>query len=118
MLTPGGALIVITTNIANPVMRAAHLLPQHARVAIKRRGAGAGERDVFPAVYRANTPDALDATLRGAGSPGRAVHRRDAAPLRRQASRLRAVLRGAEHALPGRRRSTIVAEYRATRTRR
>ena len=42
---------------------AARLLPQPLRVLAKRRGAGAAERDVFPAVYRANTLDALDATL-------------------------------------------------------
>jgi len=120
VLKPGGALIVITTNIANPLMRAAHLLPQHARVAVKRRGAGAVERDVFPAVYRANTPDALDATLRGSGFAPVALCM--VATLHRYAGRHRGyarLLRGAEHALPDRRRSTIVAEYRAaTRTRR
>jgi ubiquinone/menaquinone biosynthesis C-methylase UbiE len=120
VLKPGGALIVITTNIANPLMRAAHLLPQNARVAVKRRGAGAVERDVFPAVYRANTPDALDATLRGSGFAPVALCM--VATLHRYAGRHRGcarLLRGAERALPDRRRSTIVAEYRAaTRTRR
>jgi ubiquinone/menaquinone biosynthesis C-methylase UbiE len=41
LLRRGGGLILITTNIANPVMRAAHVLPQQTRVAVKRRGAGA-----------------------------------------------------------------------------
>jgi hypothetical protein len=119
VLQAGGALIAITTNIANPVMRAAHLLPQHARVAVKRRSAGAEERDVFPAVYRANTPAALDATLRGCGFSPVALCM--VATLHRYAGEHRGcarLLRGAEHALPDRRRSTIVAEYRATRTRR
>jgi ubiquinone/menaquinone biosynthesis C-methylase UbiE len=114
VLRPRGALVVITSNIANPVMRAAHLLPQHARVAVKRHSAGAEERDVFPAVYRANTPDALDATLRTCGfSP---VAMCMVATLHRYAGAHRAcaaILREAEHALPSRRRSTIVAEYRA-----
>jgi ubiquinone/menaquinone biosynthesis C-methylase UbiE len=114
VLRPGGALIVITTNIANPVMRAARLLPQHARVAVKRRSAGADRRDVFPAVYRANTPAALDATLRGCGFEQ--VVLCTVATLHRYAGGHRGcahVLRGAEHALPGNLRSTIVAEYRA-----
>jgi len=115
VLRPRGALVVVTSNIANPLMRAAHLLPQHARVAVKRRSAGAEERDVFPAVYRANTPEALDATLRGCGFAPVAVCM--VATLHRYAGAHRTcavLLREAEHALPSRRRSTIVAEYRAT----
>ena len=114
LLRRGGGLVVITTNIANPVMRAAHLLPQNTRVAVKRRGAGARERDVFPAYYRANTPAALDATLRGCGFE--AVALCTVATLHRYAGGHRGcarLLRGAEHALPSGRRSTIVAEYRA-----
>ena len=48
VLVPGGSLILLTSNRANPVLAAARLLPQRARVALKRAGPGAPAEDVFP----------------------------------------------------------------------
>lgn len=114
LLRPGGYAVVLTSNRANPVVAAARLLPQQGRVAIKRLGPGAAGRDVFPALYRANTPKRLDAALRAAGFESVSVS--VVATLHRYAGE-RAwaawLLRGAERALPPSRRSTIVAWYRA-----
>ena len=59
VLRPGGRLVLLTSNRANPLMAAADRLPSRVRLAIKRRGAGAAERDVYPTRYRANTPQQL-----------------------------------------------------------
>ena len=55
--------MVLTSNVANPVLRLARLLPHPVRVLAKRHAAGAAERDVYPAVYRANTVPALAAAM-------------------------------------------------------
>jgi SAM-dependent methyltransferase len=114
VLRPGGSLVVLTSNVANPLVRAAHLLPQPVRVRLKAAGAGAAERDVFPARYRANTPRRRGGALRTA----------DFEPVRRAAvgtidryaggrRRLAAAARAVEDALPVRLRSTLVVWYRA-----
>ena len=66
-------LVLLTSNRANPLLAVATWLPQRARLALKRRGAGAEERDVYPTRYEANTPEKLaravtDARLRAGGA--------------------------------------------------
>jgi SAM-dependent methyltransferase len=114
LLPPGGSLVITTPNIANPAVRAANLLPQHARVAIKRGVTGAAERDVFPAVYRSNTREDLDRDLRSAGFVRRQVA--GVATVHRYAGqhrRLAGALKAGERMLPAGRRSTLVAWYHA-----
>ena len=83
VLRPGGRLVLLTSNRASPLMAAADRLPQRARLVIKRRGAGAAERDVYPTLYLANTPQRLAAVVgRGGVRAGGRRVRRDAAPLR------------------------------------
>ncbi len=67
VLRPDGAVVLLTTNRASPFVAAASLLPQRARLTIKRRGAGAAERDVYPTRYAANTPERLRAVAAAAG---------------------------------------------------
>lgn len=114
VLAPGGVLILLTSNRANPVLAGCDRVPHRARVAIKRLGAGVAERDVIPVRYRANTPARLHALLGTAGFAPVQVHY--VATLHRYARRVRplaAVLRGLERCLPSRLRSTIVGCYRA-----
>ena len=114
VLTDGGAVVLLTSNAANPVLATAARLPMRARLAIKRAGAGAAERDVIPVHYAANTPGRLDLLLRSSGfAPVEVVY---VATLHRYAERAPAVaglLVAAERALPSRLRSTIVALYSA-----
>jgi ubiquinone/menaquinone biosynthesis C-methylase UbiE len=114
VLRPGGSLVVLTSNSANPYLAVARMLPQRARITAKRLGPGAAERDVFPAVYRANTPARLSTLLHAAGFTPVEVHY--VATLHRYAGARRilaGVLKAVERALPAKRRSTIVAWYRA-----
>jgi SAM-dependent methyltransferase len=113
VLRPGGSLVLLTSNLSNPVMAAAHVIPQPVRTTMKRLGAGAAARDVFPAGYRANTPGVLSRLLGQAGFA--AVSVVFVATLHRYAGRHRfaaAALRNVEHLPPSRLRSTIVAWYR------
>jgi SAM-dependent methyltransferase len=114
VLRPGGALILLTSNQANPLLAAARLVPSGLRTAIKRTGAGVAAQDVIPVRYRANTPRRLDGVLRQAGfAPVQVVY---VATLHRYAERspvLAGLLRGLERGLPPRLRSTIVALYRS-----
>ena len=115
VLRPGGRAVLLTSNAANPLVRAAALLPQRLRVRLKSCGAGAIEDDVFPAVYRANTPRRLERLLAEAGFVPADVT--FVATLHRYAgprARLAGTLRLAERVLPARLRSTIVASYLAT----
>jgi ubiquinone/menaquinone biosynthesis C-methylase UbiE len=114
VLRPDGSLVFLTSNSANPYLALARMLPQRGRLAAKRLGPGASEQDVFPAVYRANTPARLEALLEAAGFVPVELHyvatlHRYAGP-RRLLARLLTAL---ERALPARRRSTIVGWYRA-----
>jgi SAM-dependent methyltransferase len=112
VLRPGGHLVLVTTNRASPFMAVADLLPQRTRLLIKRRGAGAEERDVYPTLYRANTPARLDATASAAGFRSHTVSY--VATLHRYGARVpgaSAVLKALERVLPATRRSTIVASY-------
>jgi SAM-dependent methyltransferase len=113
ILRPGGTVLVVTPNIANPLMRVAGMLPHRWKVALKRAGPGVAERDVTPTVYAANTPTRLAALAARSGLVP--VELRCVATLHRYAGR-RAWLRGAfaaaERPLPAGRRSTIVALFR------
>jgi len=114
VLAPGGALVLLTSNRSNPAIRLAQAVPQRMRVAVKHGLAGVAERDVFPAVYRANTVGRLDRMLARAGFRRVDVH--GVATLHRYAGgheTLAAVLRAGERILPAGCRSTIVAAYRA-----
>jgi SAM-dependent methyltransferase len=114
VLRPGGNLVLLTSNHASPYVWAGGLLPQRLRVAVKRAGPGAAERDVFPALYRANTPGRLVALLTEAGfRPVSVVY---VATLHRYAGerrRIASLLQTAERVLPTRARSTIVGWFEA-----
>lgn len=113
VLRPGGHLVLLTSNRANPLMAAADRLPRRARLAIKRRGAGAADRDVYPTRYRANTPHALADAIAATGFEPVAVD--FVGTLHRYGARLPGVpglLGAVERVLPPARRSTIVASYR------
>ena len=113
VLRPGGTLVLLTSNRASPLMAAADRLPERARLLIKRRGAGAVERDVYPTRYLANTPRRLDAATRGAGFEPVAVE--FVGTLHRYGARIPGaapVLTAIERLLPAERRSTIVGSYR------
>jgi SAM-dependent methyltransferase len=113
VLRPGGALVLLTSNRASPFMAAADRLPQRARLAVKRRGAGVEERDVYPTRYLANTPTRLAGVAAGVGFEPVAVEL--VGTLHRYGARLpgaASLLRAIERALPSSRRSTIVAAYR------
>jgi SAM-dependent methyltransferase len=109
-----GAVLVVTPNMANPVMRAADAVPQRARITMKRLGPGVQARDVFPAPYRANTVTALRQI---AGRTGFALAEvRYVATLHRYAGGRRALKRlllAFERLLPTSRRSTLVALLRS-----
>lgn len=109
VLRPDGALLVVTPNMANPLMRIGASLPQRVRVALKRLGPGVEPRDVFRAPYRANTAAALQ---RIAGDSGFVVSdMRRVATLHRYAGRhrpLKALLLASERVLPAKWRSTLV----------
>jgi SAM-dependent methyltransferase len=111
-----GAVLVVTPNIANPVMRLGAELPQRAREMLKRFGPGVEPRDVFPATYRANTAPALRRIVARAGFAVPELHH--VATLHRYAgghSVARALLLGIERLLPVYRRSTLVALLRPVR---
>lgn len=113
VLRPGGHLVLLTSNRANPLMAAADRLPRRARLAIKRRGAGAADRDVYPTRYRVNTPRGLADAIAAAGFEPVSVN--FVGTLHRYGARLPGVaglLAAVERALPATRRSTIVASYR------
>ncbi|MFN8185919.1 MAG: class I SAM-dependent methyltransferase [Gaiellales bacterium] len=114
VLRPEGWLVLVTSNHASPFMAVATRLPAPARLAIKRRGAGAVERDVHPTQYRANTPDRLTQVASEAGFEPVAIDY--VGTLHRYGARIPALgplLKAVERALPAARRSTIVAGYRS-----
>ncbi len=112
VLRPRGLVVLLTSNIADPLVWLAARLPRRFVVALKRAGAGVREDDVVPTAYLANTPELLDAELAAAGFAPVEVH--FVATLHRYAGRWRALaaaLTVFERLLPARRRSTIVALY-------
>ena len=114
LLRPDGQVVIVTSNRASPAMALGARLPNRVRLGIKRRGAGAAEKDVYPTRYRANTPAALAEATGAGGLEPVAVEL--VGTLHRYAARLPVVpaaLRALERTLPEKRRSTIVASYRA-----
>jgi SAM-dependent methyltransferase len=113
VLCPDGALVLLTSNRANPVLAVAGLFPRRLRLVLKRIGAGVIESDVIPTRYRANTPRRLTALLAHAGfDPVTVTY---VATLHRYAERkpiLACIVRALEHLCPPSLRSTIVAWYR------
>jgi SAM-dependent methyltransferase len=113
VLKPDGALVLLTSNRASPLMAVADRLPQGLRLSIKRRGAGVDERDVYPTRYLANSPSTLGGVAAAAGfEPIEVVF---VATAHRYGARIPGVssaLRIVERSLPPGRRSTIVAAYR------
>ena len=90
VLRPGGSLVLLTSNRASPLMAAADRLPERVRLTIKRRGAGAAERDVYPTRYLANTPKRLAQATTAAGFEAVSVElRRHAPPVRSTRARVR-----------------------------
>jgi SAM-dependent methyltransferase len=112
VLRPGGRLVLLTSNRASPLMAAADRLPQRVRLALKRRGAGAEEHDVYPTRYLANTPERLARLTSLAGFAPVSVNY--VGTLHRYGARIPPVawlLAASERMLPAPRRSTIVASY-------
>jgi SAM-dependent methyltransferase len=108
-----GAVLVVTPNMANPFMSLSARFPQRVRFELKRRGPGVAERDVFPALYLANTVRELRRIASACAFAIREVHH--VATLHRYAGDrrlLRALLLGAEAVLPAERRSTLVVLLR------
>jgi len=113
VLCPDGTLVLLTSNRASPLMAAADRLPQRVRLLIKRRGAGAVDRDVYPTRYLANTEKRLAhvATVNGF----ELVSAEFVGTLHRYGARVptaATLLTAIERLLPAHRRSTIVAAYR------
>jgi SAM-dependent methyltransferase len=112
VLRPSGALVLVTTNRASPFLAVADRLPQRVRLAVKRRGAGVAEENVYPTRYLVNDPGSLRRALDEAGFEPIAielvgtVHRYGA-----RVPGLPSILKTLESALPARRRSTIVASF-------
>jgi SAM-dependent methyltransferase len=112
ILRPGGTLVLLTSNRASPLMAAADRLPQRVRLSIKRRGAGAIERDVYPTRYLANTPSRLNGVAKRAAFEPVTVEY--VGTLHRYGARVPGappLLTAIERLLPAERRSTIVASY-------
>ena len=99
VLRPAGSLVIVTSNRDSPLLKVGALLPDRARVALKWRGAGAVERDVFPTFYGANTPKLSSLLLDAGFDPVEvsfvATLHRYAAKLRPLCARLRASPSGA-----------------------
>jgi len=113
VLRPTGTLVLLTSNRASPLMAVADRLPERLRLSIKRRGAGAVERDVYPTRYLANTPERLAQVMTAAGFEPVSVE--FVGTLHRYGARVPGaaqLLRAVERLLPTKRRSTIVAAYR------
>lgn len=114
VLKNGGGLILLTSNRASPPLAISTLIPNQARLKLKRAGAGVAEEDVIATRYRANTPWRLNALLVRSGFS--AVDVEHVATLHRyveRAPRLAMALRTVEQWFPPKLRSTIVAWYRA-----
>ena len=112
VLRPEGRLVLLTSNRSSPLMAVADRFPERARLTVKRWGAGAESRDVFPTRYLANTPEQLAQLALNAGFG--TVATEFVGTLHRYGARvpgLSSVLTLAERALPAERRSTIVACY-------
>jgi len=118
LLRPDGRVVLLTSNRSSPAIALGDRLPTRVRLGIKRRGAGAAERDVYPTRYLANTPQSLARATAEARLEPLEVHY--VGTLHRYGARLplvSPVLRSLERLLPEHRRSTIVASYRPANVR-
>jgi len=116
VLKPDGALVLLTSNRASPLMGVADRLPQRLRLSIKRRGAGVAERDVYLTQYLANSPSRLEGITAAAGfEPIEVVFVATAHRYGARVAGAASALRVVERILPPARRSTIVAAYRPVR---
>jgi SAM-dependent methyltransferase len=67
VLQPGGRAIVHTPNVYSHFVLAARCLPRPAKLWLERRLGGRGPEDVYPALYRANSPRRLRTLMAKAG---------------------------------------------------
>ena len=67
VLKPGGTLIVHTPNVLNWGNFVAKITPRWFHDFVRRRASGSDPEDVFPTLYRANAPGALELSLTRAG---------------------------------------------------
>lgn len=67
VLKPGGKVVILTPNLFHWTMMLSHLTPHWFHVFARKRLFGSSEDDVFPTVYRSNTPSALPQKLTQAG---------------------------------------------------
>ncbi len=67
VLKPGGTVVILTPNVLHWTMMISRLTPHWFHVFMRKRLFGSDEEDVFPTVYRANTPGMLDQELHSAG---------------------------------------------------
>ncbi|MFQ6019697.1 MAG: class I SAM-dependent methyltransferase [Dehalococcoidia bacterium] len=67
VLQDDGTLVVKTPSLLSPLMLASRLLPTFIHKKVKGRLLGLPEDDVYPTLYRSNTPGRLHADLAGAG---------------------------------------------------
>ena len=66
-LKPGGKVLILTPNVHHWTMMISHLTPHWVHVWARKKLFGSSEEDVFPTVYRSNTPSALPTDLKEAG---------------------------------------------------
>ncbi len=67
VLKPGGTLIVHTPNVLNWGNLVAKITPRWFHDFVRKRASGSESDDVFPTLYRANTPKSLELSLTRAG---------------------------------------------------
>jgi SAM-dependent methyltransferase len=67
VLKPGGTFIVHTPNVLNWGNFVAKITPRWFHGFVRKRASGSDPDDVFPTLYRANTPGALKLSLTRAG---------------------------------------------------
>lgn len=67
VLQPGGRAIVHTPNVYSHFVPAARCLPRPLKVWLEGRLTGRGAADIYPALYRANSPRRLRTHMANAG---------------------------------------------------
>lgn len=68
VLKPGGTILILTPNLYSYKTLAAKLTPQWFHVAVGRHRYGPGhEADMYPTLYRCNSPEAFDRIARMVG---------------------------------------------------
>jgi SAM-dependent methyltransferase len=67
ILRPGGTVLVLTPNLWHWTMLVSRLTPHWLHVMARKKIMGSDEDDVFPTLYRSNTPGSLRSGLGAAG---------------------------------------------------